>query len=88
MLYVEDEDVWYLHPMDEDVWWLHLYVMLSRATKLDDLLLMRAPGADFLLRGPPKDMAEKLTVLDARVQACRTSAWQLAKDLGLERFLH
>jgi hypothetical protein len=41
------------YPKDLDDWWLDLYVMLSRATRLEDLLLMRAPPASFLLRGPP-----------------------------------
>ena len=62
--------------------------MLSRAAKLDDILLMRAPGAYFLLRGPPQDMADKLSVIAERVGACRTSAVQLARDLGLATFLH
>ena len=50
------------HPMEDDAWWLHLYVMISRATKLDDLLLLRAPPESFLLRGPPEDLLRQLDV--------------------------
>ena len=48
------------HPKDDDDWWLDLYVMLSRATRLEDLLLMRAPPATFLLRGPPASLRLQL----------------------------
>ncbi|CAJ1351727.1 unnamed protein product, partial [Effrenium voratum] len=39
-----------LPEMDDDTWWLHLYVMFSRVTKLDDLLLFRPPPRDVLER--------------------------------------
>ena len=48
------------HPMKDDDYWLHMYVMLSRATSIDDILLTRAPDASFLLRGPPPDLARRL----------------------------
>ena len=75
------------HPMDDDTWWLHLYVMLSRATTLDDILLLRAPGPEFLLRGPPKDLQTALKLFAQRVEQCRLDAAALARDLGLQRFL-
>ena len=75
------------HPMDDDTRWLDLYVMLSRATKSDDLLLLRAPEAEFLLQGPPKGLQKKLKVFDRRVAACRTKARQLAQELELQQFL-
>ena len=40
------------HRKEDDDWWLDLYVMLSRATKLEDLLLVRAPDLDFFAKGP------------------------------------
>ena len=49
---------------------LHLYVMLSRATPLDNLLLLRAPEVGFLLRGPPKELRTKLAVFAERVEHC------------------
>lgn len=75
------------HPMDDGTWWLHLYVMLSRATTLDDLLLLRAPGPAFLLQGPPKDLQKALKLFAKRVEQCRLDATALARDLGLQRFL-
>ena len=75
------------HPMDDDTWWLNLYVMLSRATQLDNLLLLRTPDVSFLSRGPPKDMVRQLKVFDERVQSCRVSAWRLARELGLAKFI-
>ena len=74
--------------MDDDDWWLHLYVMMSRATRLDDLLLLRAPGVEFLKRGPPKDFRDRLAQFDRRVRSCKTKAEQLVKELKLDRFLH
>ena len=75
------------HQMDDDKWWLHLYVMLSRATSLDDLLLLRAPEPEFLLRGPPKDLLKALQDFATRVEGCRKTAKTLANKLGLHRFL-
>ena len=75
------------NPLNDDKWWLDLYVMLSRATTLKNLLLLRAPEAEFLLQGPPKGLQQKLKMFDRRVAACRTKATKLARDLGFERFL-
>ena len=75
------------HPMEEEDWWLHLYVMLSRATSLDDLLLLRAPDADFLLRGPPADLRVRLAIFARRVRATRARAEALARSFGFEAFL-
>ena len=49
------------HKTEIDDYWLHLYVMLSRATTLEDLLLVRAPPVEFLKSGPPKDLARHLS---------------------------
>ena len=76
------------HPMSDDTWWLHLYVMLSRATKLENLLLLRPPDESIVSRGPPADMLRQLQVFDHRVQSCRASARALAQQLGLDKFFH
>ena len=73
--------------MEDDDWWLHLYVMISRATRLDDLLLLRAPDVSFLLRGPPENFEQRLALFDKRVKSCRVQAEQLARSLGFARFL-
>ena len=70
------------HPLEEDDWWLHLYVMLSRATSLDNVLLLRAPEADFLLRGPPTDLRARLAVFGGRVKDTRAKAEKLAQSMG------
>ena len=74
--------------MDDDDWWLHLYVMMFRATRLDDLLLLRAPDVEFLKHGTPKVFRDRLAQFDRRVKSCKTKAEQLVKELGLVRFLH
>ena len=69
-------------------WWLELYVMLSRATRLDDLLLLRAPPSSFLLQGPPPDLQKRLQSFAARTKKCRAHAEKLARELGFSSFLH
>ena len=75
------------NPKSDDDWWLDLYVMLSRATHSEDLLLMRAPDVEFLLRGPPKTLKEALRKFAARTKACRKTAQALAAELGFQEFL-
>ena len=68
--------------------WLHLYVMLSRATTAENLLVIRDPGVEFLSRGPPADLATRLCTFATRTMSCRIAAQQLASNLGLHAFLH
>ena len=75
------------HKTEENDYWLHLYVMLSRATRLDDLLLVRAPPVEFLKNGPPKDLVRQLHVFATRTDACRETAARLATELGMHAFL-
>ena len=37
----------------EEQWWFHLYVMFSRVTRMEDMLLLRPPPRELLERGPP-----------------------------------
>ena len=76
------------HPKDDDDWWLDMYVMLSRATRLEDLLLMRAPPPSFLLQGPPASLRKQLQKFALRTEACRRRAEELAAELGFQEFLH
>ena len=73
--------------MEDDDWWLHLYVVLSRATSLDDVLLLRAPEADFLLRGPPADLRARLAVFGRRVKATHAKAEKIARAMGYGAYL-
>ena len=75
------------HRTDDVDYWLHLYVMLSRATRLEDLLLVRAPPVEFLASGPPEDLARQLHAFASRTERCRDTAARLAAELGLRGFL-
>ena len=76
------------HPTSDEDWWLHMYVMLSRATSLSDVLLVCAPEASFLLKGPPPNLRKRIEIFRRRVDMCRHSALNLARELGFEEFLH
>ena len=72
---------------DDDDWWLELYVLLSRATRAEDLLLMRAPHIEFFLAGPPKGLRKQLAQFATRTRTCRKAATELAEQLGFTEFL-
>ena len=59
---------------DRDGLWLYLYVMLSRATTSDNLLMIRDPGMECLSRGPPADLAARLRTFHTRTEGCRKQA--------------
>ena len=40
--------------VDRDSFWSALYVLLSRATRMEDLLLFRCPPKEFFDTGPPQ----------------------------------
>ena len=75
------------NPTRDDDYWLHMYVMLSRATHLDDILLARAPDIDFLRQGPPESLARALGMFAKRADGCRKKAEKLAAELGLVHLL-
>ena len=81
-------DAGYKDSSDMDNLWLHLYVMLSRATTAENLLVIRDPGVEFLSRGPPADLAARLRNFDTRTRRCRKAAAKLAYELGLQEFMH
>ena len=60
-----------LPELDDDNWWLHLYVMFSRVTSLDDLLLLRPPPRELLERGPPTGIRERTAAFQAKAERCR-----------------
>ena len=76
------------YPKSDDDWWLELYVMLSRATRLEDVLLIRPPDDAFLLAGPPQTIRCQLKLFADRTRKCREIALRLAGELGMSEFLH
>ena len=72
---------------DDEEWWLELYVLLSRATRHEDLLLMRAPRIEFFLAGPPDGLRKQLEQFAARTKRCRREATALARELGFSDFI-
>ena len=68
-------------------WWLDLYVMLSRATRLRNLMLIRPPPVEFLLRGPPEGVKEQLIKFVETAEACRVDAERVARELKMDIFL-
>ena len=72
---------------EDDDWWLELYVLLSRATRHEDLLLMRAPRIEFFLAGPPEGLRKQLEQFAARTKRCRREATALARELGFTEFI-
>ena len=43
-------------------YWLNLYVMFSRVTGVEDMLILRPPSRDVLEKGPPASVREALRV--------------------------
>ena len=74
-------------PKEDDDWWLDLYAMLSKATRLDDLLLIRAPALSFFAKGPPKTLRTQLAKFASRTNACRRQAEKIATELGFSSFI-
>ena len=74
------------HPKEDDDWWLDMYVMLSRATRLDDLLLLRAPELKFFPKGPPKTLGTQLAKFASRTETCRTESAKIQRNWVLLAF--
>ena len=68
----------------DDDWWLHLYVMLSRATCMADMLLLRPPPRALLERGPPPGVKKALEQFEAKIEVSTADADALAAELGFE----
>ena len=75
------------HVKEDEDWWLDLYVMLSRATRLEDLLLMRSPDLELFAGKPHKSLQKQLGKFARRSEECRRKAEQFAGELGFASFL-
>ena len=62
--------------------WLGLYVMLSRATRSKDLLLVRRLPVEFLTRRPPVELQKALLRSTKRQSICRRKVESPAKDFS------
>ena len=68
---------------NDDQWWLHLYVMLSRATCMEDMLLLRPPPRALLERGPPPHIQKALSAFEAKIADSVEAAAALAASMGI-----
>ena len=68
---------------DDDAWWLNLYVMLSRATRMADMLLLRPPPRELLERGPPAAVRAALRRFEQRELTSVADAVELAGRFGI-----
>ena len=68
--------------MSDEDWWLHLYVMLSRATSMEDMLLLRPPPRERLEPGPPRNVKAALERFRKTIDDNRKAAEELARSLG------
>lgn len=65
---------------DRDSFWSALYVLLSRATRMEDLLIFRCPPKTFFDRGPPeylKQFLKRLHEDGGPIQAGRKKGMEL-----------
>ena len=67
----------------DDEWWLNLYVMFSRVTKMEDMLIIRPPPRELLDRGPPAAVRNALQLFDQREQKSVAEAEMLAQRFGI-----
>ena len=75
----------YLHKpqsMDEGDHWLATYVLLSRATKLDDLLISGLPPLEFFQHGPGGTLQKHIADFEKRAKQDAAKADAMLKSLG------
>ena len=71
--------------MTDDIWWLNLYVMLSRATSLDNLILVGLSDKvkELLEAGPPAYIRKELRALQQKAARTQKLAERAAQDIGI-----
>ena len=65
------------HESAETTYWLHLYVMLSRARSMEQMLLINPPPRFLLQTGPPQSVLQELQRLETFAETTKN---QIAKD--------
>ena len=68
----------------DDEWWLNLYVMFSRVTKMEDMLILRPPPRELLERGPPAAVRQARELFDKRELESVAEAEMLAHRFGIQ----
>ena len=69
--------------MQDSEWWLHLYVMFSRATCMNDILVLRPPPRALLEGGPPASIRQALQRFESRCGESTDAAVRLAAEMGI-----
>ena len=71
--------------MTDDIWWLNVYVMLSRAKKLENLILVGLTPKirELFEKGPPAYIREQIRALQAKAVRTKLTAEQAAREMGL-----
>jgi len=72
-----------LRGTSEDAWWLNLYVMFSRVTRMEDMLLLRPPPRELVERGPLASVREALRRFEKAENTTIAEAAMLAQRLGI-----
>ena len=67
----------------DDAWWLNLYVMFSRVTRMQDMLLVRPPPRELLERGPPASVRDALKRFESTERGTVAKAVLLAQRFGI-----
>ena len=65
-------------------YWLHLYVMFSRVTCMEDMLLLRPPLRELLEAGPPSEVRAALEQFEAKISESTAAAALLAERMGMQ----
>ena len=71
------------HGTKDADWRLHLYVMFSRATCMEYMLLLRPPPREILEAGPPASVREALQRFEQQIAQSKEDALALAGMLGM-----
>ena len=69
--------------MSDDSWWFHLYVLFSRATRMEDMLLLRPPPRSLVERGPPAYILKALRRFEELEVSSTEAAKTLCREFGI-----
>ena len=70
---------------ERDAFWSAMYVLLSRATRMEDMLLLRCPPKSFFDAGPPaylKNFLQKLHGTDGAIARGQHRGDDLIQEYG------